>query len=107
MEFCPNCGGLLTTQAGRKTGVCAKCGKRGKLKSKIIREKITHEPKKPVRKKQVEEIETLPVVRITCSECGHNKAYFWTQLIPDDDDNDIIDIEVYRCAKCGHTWRET
>ena len=50
-------------------------------------------------------LDVLPTTRTECPKCAHNRAYYRTLEIWDDD-GDTIDYQIYRCTKCKHTWRE-
>jgi len=46
---------------------------------------------------------TLPKTRILCVECGHKEAYF---VLRQTRAADEPETRIYRCCKCGHSWRE-
>lgn len=43
------------------------------------------------------------LVNAQCSKCGHDKAYV---VIMQTRAADEPPTRIYRCEKCGHTWRE-
>jgi len=47
--------------------------------------------------------ETLPRTRIRCPKCGNNEAYW---VLRQTRAADEPETRIYRCTKCGHTWRE-
>ncbi len=47
--------------------------------------------------------ETLPKTRVECPKCGHYEA-FWVMRQTRAADEPTT--RIYRCVKCGHTWRE-
>ncbi len=47
--------------------------------------------------------ETLPRTKVDCPKCGHHEA-FWVMRQTRAADEPTT--RIYRCAKCGHTWRE-
>lgn len=50
-----------------------------------------------------EEINTLPVTKARCPECGNNKAYWRLEQTRAADEPET---RIYRCTNCNHTWRE-
>ena len=50
-----------------------------------------------------ENIETLPKTRVECPKCGNNEAYW---VIRQTRAADEPETRIYKCTKCGHTWRE-
>lgn len=48
-------------------------------------------------------IETLPKTRIECPDCGNGEA-FWK--LRQTRASDEPETRIYRCTKCGYTWRE-
>ncbi|UCE73097.1 MAG: transcription factor S [Methanomassiliicoccales archaeon] len=49
------------------------------------------------------DLDTLPKTKIECSKCKHNEAYW---IIRQTRAADEPETRIYRCTKCGHTWRE-
>lgn len=45
----------------------------------------------------------LPTTRTECPKCGHDTAHWWLRQTRAADE---ATTRFYRCAKCGHTWRE-
>ena len=108
MEFC-SCGGLLvpTTKGNKKVLVCRRCGK---AKTKPVKPKdfkISLPSKKTadeiivVDKK--DKFEALPKTSAQCPKCEHNEAFWWMEQTRSSDE---APTRFYKCAKCGHTWRE-
>jgi len=50
-----------------------------------------------------EKAETLPKARVECSQCGHNEAFWVLRQMRGSDEPET---RIYRCTKCGNTWRE-
>ncbi len=100
MEFCPKCGSVLMLKV--KNSSCPRCGytKKGKLEMST-KEKINEKKEIPVIKKDMGS--TAPVVNEKCSECGHEKAYFWTVQTRASDESET---KFYKCVKCGRTKRD-
>jgi len=48
-------------------------------------------------------IATLPTIKITCSKCGHNMAFWWLRQLRAADESEV---RFFRCCECGHTWRQ-
>ncbi len=86
---------------------CGRCGfTRG------VNEKDTANSRTPVkvnRERPVETLvlddvlDTLPKTRVECPKCGHYEA-FWVMRQTRAADEPTT--RIYRCVKCGNTWRE-
>jgi len=50
-----------------------------------------------------EEVATLPTMRITCSKCGHNTAFWWLRQLRAADESEV---RFFRCCECGNVWRQ-
>ena len=81
---------------------CRKCGFKTKIedhKASTI-QKATEEREMLI----VEgELDTLPKTRVECPDCGYNEAYW---ILRQTRAADEPETRIYRCIKCGHTWRE-
>jgi len=109
MEFCPNCGKVLTT---RKMGnevmlVCRKCGFTKTLEGqvKVVLERSGgRRSRNEVIVVDGSEQNVLPTTTdVECPECGHREAYWWTVQTRSADEPMT---QFFRCANCSHTWRE-
>ncbi len=100
MEFCPKCGAVLITK--RKNDGCPRCNysAKGKIKLKTS-EKI--DAKKEVVIISSKDMQTLPIVKETCKDCGNEKAFFWTVQTRSGDE---AETKFFKCTKCEFTWRE-
>ena len=99
MEFCPKCGAVLI-QKRTKDG-CARCNYSAKGKIKLTTsEKMEGKKEVAVVKR---EIQTFPIIKEKCAECGNEQAYFWTVQTRSGDE---AETRFFRCTKCEHTWRE-
>ncbi len=49
------------------------------------------------------DMETRPVVKAKCPDCGNNEAYNWEIQTRSADE---AATQFFKCLKCGHTWRE-
>ena len=107
MKFCPKCGTLMRIDRKNKQWVCPSCG---------YKEKITdNDRERLIERHKVEHRENIIVVednigngniaRVKCPRCGNEMAFFTVMHIPvsDGEEEEII---LYKCTKCGHTWRE-
>lgn len=99
MEFCPKCGAVLIEK--RKNYGCPRCNYSTKEKIKLkTSEKVEAKKEVPVIKKDTK---TMPIVNEKCKKCGNEEAYFWTIQTRAGDE---AETKFFKCAKCGHTWRE-
>lgn len=48
-------------------------------------------------------LDTLPKTKVGCPKCEHNEAYYHLRQMRAADEPET---RIYRCVKCGHTWRE-
>lgn len=46
---------------------------------------------------------TLPTADVECPSCGHGKAYW---VLRQTRAADEPETRIFRCVKCGHSWRE-
>jgi DNA-directed RNA polymerase subunit M len=81
---------------------CRKCEHKEEIKDY---EKRTLEEAAEERETLIidEEMDTLPKTRIACPKCEHNEAYYRIRQMRAADEPET---RIYRCVKCGHTWRE-
>jgi DNA-directed RNA polymerase subunit M len=49
------------------------------------------------------DLDTIPKTRIECPDCSHKEAYW---VLRQTRAADEPETRIYRCVKCGHTWRE-
>lgn len=100
--FCPKCGSILRPRdrAGKKVLFCS-CGfaKDSQQETAAIKEIVNAGKKIEV----VEQVETLPKIKIACEKCSNNAAYYWTQQTRGADEPET---RFFKCTKCSHTWRE-
>ncbi|MDG6220807.1 MAG: transcription factor S [Candidatus Thermoplasmatota archaeon] len=101
MLFCKKCGSLMFPREGQWT--CNKCGGKGVIdssKKTVITENIQEKQEMLI----IEEgAETLPKTKMECSKCKNMEAYW---VIRQTRASDEPETRIYRCTKCGHTWRE-
>jgi DNA-directed RNA polymerase subunit M len=99
MQFCPECGSLLTPK-----NKCISCGC-GYSQDETITLKMDHKQEdSKIDVKENDGLESLPKIEEECPECGNGEAYFGTQQTGPSDEPEVI---IYRCTKCKHTWRST
>jgi len=107
MEFCPNCGGVLTSsrQSGRAAMICRKCGYTKKMSGDyVIISKSSRRQKASVTVLEDEETEIHPkTTDVQCPSCGNREAYWWSVQTRSADEPMT---QFFRCTRCGHTWRE-
>ena len=99
--FCKNCKCLLFPQDGKL--LCRKCGAvhdTDNSKVQVITAKSTEKEEMAV----MSEISgTLPTADVECPTCGNNKAYW---VLRQTRAADEPETRIFRCVKCGHSWRE-
>jgi DNA-directed RNA polymerase subunit M len=98
--FCPKCKTLLFPQDGKL--VCRKCGAEQEMKSQksqVIKHKGTEKEMAVLG----EISGTLPTEDAECPSCGHTKAYW---VLRQTRAADEPETRIFRCVKCGHSWRE-
>ena len=103
MMFCPKCGSLLKPKNDKKKKVLAcSCGY---TKNDAEEVKIKEELKKEEKDTGVidENQSHLPEIEVTCPECGHDVAVYWTQQMRAGDEPET---KFMKCKKCQHTWRD-
>lgn len=114
MKFCPKCGTLMRPkrEGGVTVFICPKCGykegaenEKGQVSYKLTN-KIKHtEKEKTIIVEEKGAPEGLPRLKdvVYCPKCGHNEVFYWTLQTRAADEPPT---RFYKCAKCGHVWRE-
>jgi len=98
--FCEKCKCLLFPQEGKL--VCRKCGSVYEVNSgkpQVVSHKSTGKEMAVLG----EISGTLPTADVECSKCGNNKAYW---VLRQTRAADEPETRIFRCVKCGHSWRE-
>ncbi len=106
MQLCKKCGTLMlpVKKHGKATLLCPKCKIKGKMPSESfkISEKIEKDIKDTIPVIEAD-MSNLPKMKITCPECEHREAWWWTKQTRSSDEPET---RFYRCVKCRKTWRE-
>jgi len=99
MKFC-KCGAIMVPSGSEL--VCRACGhKESASDVKAFRE-IKKEKVKSADT-QMQDIDTMPTMKVKCPKCGHPEAHFWTAQTRGGDE---AETQFFRCKKCGHSWRK-
>ncbi|MFH1276180.1 MAG: transcription factor S [Candidatus Woesearchaeota archaeon] len=103
MMFCPECGAILRPKEknGKKVLFCS-CGFNKNLEGENSTE-LTEKNTSIKSVEIIENVETLPKIKITCEKCNNKVAYFWTSQTRGADEPET---RFFRCSKCNYTWRE-
>lgn len=105
IKFCPKCKSILRPrkeESGKVVMFCS-CGYTEGAQATTLKD----DPK--VKKDEAEmevvekEIETLPITKEDCPECGNGEAFYWLQQTRAGDE---AATKFLRCTKCKHTWRD-
>lgn len=98
--FCPKCKSLLFPQDGKL--VCRRCGTEQEMKN-AKSQVITHKSTEKELAVLGDVSGTLPTADVECPSCGHAKAYW---VLRQTRGADEPETRIFRCVKCGHSWRE-
>jgi len=113
MEFCDECGNIMRVKEKKGTKllmVCPVCGfekivENSKLEIEASGLVIPND-EPLVYEGVIEDSEFMKrgtLVKVMCPKCGHDKAYVTMMQTRAADEPPT---RIYRCEKCGHTWRE-
>jgi DNA-directed RNA polymerase subunit M len=108
-EFCPKCGDLLVPQKkGSRVVLICRHGHTiipKRLSAKEFKVAVTAKPPPldVVVVREADKMAGLPKTKAQCPKCEHPEAFWWMQQIRASDEPPT---RFYRCAKCGHVWRE-
>lgn len=109
MEYCPKCGSLMRPlrKEGGTVLKCLKCGyEKNAANPEAYRVKRVskHSPEEMILVIDHEvKVEALPKTKVECPRCGHLEAYYWEMQTRAGDEPAT---RFFKCAKCGHVWRE-
>lgn len=100
--FCPNCKSLMFPKEGKL--LCKKCNTEKEIDKKEM-SKLNIKVKKTEKELTVitDKLDTLPKTKVECPKCKHNEAYWHLRQTRAADEPET---RIYRCTKCGNTWRE-
>lgn len=104
--FCPKCRSLMFPRNGELVCGNASCGFERSITEDDNDVSSISSPDKarPMETLVLDEVaQTLPRTAVECPKCGHHEA-FW--IMRQTRAADEPTTRIYRCAKCGNTWRE-
>jgi len=104
-QFCPKCHSILRPKKeNEKLVMYCSCG----YSSASDTDGSLKEEKK-VKKAEVDfevvekEVNTLPITKEECPNCGNKEAFYWLQQTRAGDE---AETKFMKCTKCKHTWRD-
>ena len=104
MEFCQSCGTRLTPmliscpRCGYKKTSNGGCNLSSRVTVRTSVESVI------VIDQEVDGLRVRSTVKVNCPKCDGNRAYFRTVEFSEEDET--IEVQVFKCTQCGHTWRE-
>jgi len=112
-EFCDECGSIMRIEKNDKDKViyvCPVCGWRKEIRlstnnPKPMEASVSIGTSKSITE-VIDESKIKPrgtLVSKICPKCGHGKAYV---IVMQTRAADEPPTRIYKCEKCGHTWRE-
>ena len=101
MEFCPDCGSMMTLKDG--VMVCVRCGFTKENEGVESFVSVERRAEKTITVLEGQSDAGLPTTRARCEECGNDSAYWWLRQLRSADESET---RFFRCTKCGRTWRE-
>ena len=102
--FCPKCGSLMFPVDGKLR--CSACGAERSTSARdvTVTRVVRQGKEKPSETLVLDEISvSLPMPRVEGPTRGHYEG-FWVMGLTRAADEPTT--RIYRCVKCGHTWRE-
>ncbi|MGQ4891206.1 MAG: transcription factor S [Candidatus Njordarchaeia archaeon] len=110
--FCDQCGSLMKVKEEKETVIIYECPVCGYTKS--VPRDINNAPKGiTINTSDPDDIDVIideskitkkgTLVNAKCPKCGHEKAYV---VLMQTRAADEPPTRIYRCEKCGYTWRE-
>ncbi len=110
MKFCPKCGTLMVVDRSKGVLRCPRCGyeESSKGSSFTLSKSIVHTEKEKLAvvdasRSGIPPSAVLLKGEVRCPKCGHDEVYAWQMQTRAADEPPTT---FYKCAKCGHTWRE-
>ncbi len=106
--FCPRCGSIMTIDRAKGVLRCPRCGYTVEKGSMVLSKTISHSVKERTvvvdsSRSGIPPGAVLLRGEVRCPKCGHDEVYAWQMQTRAADEPPTT---FYRCAKCGHTWRE-
>jgi len=108
MLFCPKCGSIMVTDRSKGVMKCPRCGytmnaREGLVLSKSIAHSVKDKTAVVEASSDVPPNAVLLRGEVQCPKCGHDEVYAWQMQTRSADEPPTT---FYKCAKCGHRWRE-
>lgn len=113
MEFCDECGNIMRVKAeldGKLLLICPVCGfekvvEDSKIQRSELEIAIPNDEPAPFEGviDDAEYARRGTLSRAMCPKCGHDRAYVTMMQTRAADEPPT---RIYRCERCGHTWRE-
>lgn len=108
MEFCQICGTRLhSTPSQPDVLVCLKCGytkNLSRMDASLPRVPRLLLDENIVVVDEDKDVLVQPTVRAECPKCTSNKAHCRTIEVGNEEET--VEVHVFKCTLCGHTWRE-
>ncbi|MFB6311747.1 MAG: transcription factor S [Salinirussus sp.] len=103
MEFCDECGSMMTVEGD--VWVCGSCGAETPREEETEQGMVTTHGQEETEVVDVSESqgEGLPTTDARCPECGNERAYWYMQQIRAADESET---RFFVCTACEHKWRE-
>ena len=109
MEFCQKCGTRLKNASNSPHILaCPRCGYEKVEKEGTSNSTVTEQTVKEsiiVIDQDVAGLRVLPTVNVECPNCDSKKAQYRMIYVSDDEET-MAEVQVFRCTRCGHSWRE-
>jgi DNA-directed RNA polymerase subunit M len=105
MEFCDECGSMMTTEDGN--WVCGSCGYEKARNAEREQEAMTtttsQDESGVVDVSESDDGQGRPTTTAYCPECDNDQAYWYMQQIRAADESETRFLV---CTACDHKWRE-
>ena len=109
MEFCQKCGTRLKNASNSpQILACPRCGYEKAETEVNPSSTVTGQTFKEsivVINQEEAGLRVLPTIKVDCPKCDGNRANYWT-IYAGDAEETIVEVQVFRCMRCGHSWRE-